>query len=397
MNLESDPIYQKFLIKKDRRKSTVRTYKIRLGNYCKFTGLLPSELIDEAEAEEDARIRMRKRKIEGYMVGFIKHMKDSGYSPNFIRGSLAVVRNFYKELGIELPNVTCTLKDPQKLITIDDIPTKDVIRKALKHCNIKYKAIILLMMSGGMGVAEINHLTLRDYLDSLEIAIKEPLYIDILQKLHEKEEDSTIPTWSIRRFKTSMPYVTFSSPESVKAINDYLDERIEKRFEFKNFDDYLFENNGVKMHDNILNQYFCRLNDTCGFGYEVKGKRNMRFFHPHALRKFYASNLHNGGLDSLNAEWLIGHKVKTLTNTYIKPEISTLKKEYLKVLPALSLEDIEPRTVESDEFKELKNNYEKGFKAKDNQIAELQENQEDTKKILDQVMKELMELKKDKK
>ena len=56
MNLESDPIYQKFLIKKDRRKSTVRTYKIRLGNYCKFTSLLPSELIDEAEAEEDARI-----------------------------------------------------------------------------------------------------------------------------------------------------------------------------------------------------------------------------------------------------------------------------------------------------------------------------------------------------
>ena len=95
MNLESDPIYQKFLIKKDRRKSTVRTYKIRLGNYCKFTSLLPSELIDEAEAEEDARIRMRKRKIESYMVGFIKHMKDSGYSPNFIRGSLAVVRNFY--------------------------------------------------------------------------------------------------------------------------------------------------------------------------------------------------------------------------------------------------------------------------------------------------------------
>ena len=394
MNLESDPIYQKFLIKKDRRKSTVRTYKIRLGNYCKFTSLLPSELIDEAEAEEDARIRMRKRKIESYMVGFIKHMKDSGYSPNFIRGSLAVVRNFYKELGIELPNVTCTLKDPQKLITINDIPTKDVIRKALKHCNIKYKAIILLMMSGGMGVAEINHLTLKDYLDSLEIAIKEPLYIDdILQKLHEKEEDSTIPTWSIRRFKTSMPYVTFSSPESVKAINDYLDERIENGLNFKNFDDYLFENNGVKMHDNILNQYFCRLNDTCGFGYEVKGKRNMRFFHPHALRKFYASNLHNGGLDSLNAEWLIGHKVKTLTNTYIKPEISTLKKEYLKVLPALSLEDIEPRTVESDEFKELKNNYEKRFKDKDNEIADMEKKIENMGTLMEELARELQKQK----
>ena len=117
MNLESNPIYQKFLIKKDRRKSTVRTYKIRLGNYCKFTGLLPSELIDEAKPRK-MPIRMRKRKIEGYMVGFIKYMKDSGYSPNFIRGSVAVVRNFYKELGIELPNVTCTLKYPKNLLPL---------------------------------------------------------------------------------------------------------------------------------------------------------------------------------------------------------------------------------------------------------------------------------------
>ena len=63
-------------------------------------------------------------------------------------------------------------------------------------------------------------------------------------------------------------------------------------------------------------------------------------------------------MDYLDAERLIGHKVPELAGIYIKPEISRLKREYLKVLSYLSLEPVETVTLESDEVKQLKNNYE---------------------------------------
>jgi Skp family chaperone for outer membrane proteins len=70
-----------------------------------------------------------------------------------------------------------------------------------------------------------------------------------------------------------------------------------------------------------------------------------------------------------------------------------LKKEYLKVLPALSLEDIEPRTVESDEFKELKNNYEKRFKDKDNEIADMEKKIENMGTLMEELARELQKQK----
>ncbi len=134
--------------------------------------------------------------------------------------------SFKSDIKIGLKN---TKKPNQRESLI--IPTKDHIRRALKHANVKYQAIILLMSSSGMGSSDIRHLTIKDYLDSLEIT-KYDLSDEggLIQLLRENE--SRIPTWTMRRLKTGMHYETFSSPESVQAINDYIAERIEKKTKF---------------------------------------------------------------------------------------------------------------------------------------------------------------------
>jgi hypothetical protein len=90
--------------------------------------------------------------------------------------------------------------------------------------------------------------------------LKKSLYYDLsnkdelINKL--KENENEIPTWSIRRYKTNMPYVTFSSPESVKAINDYINERYKKGKKFKSINDCLFESRGKHIGKIIIVAYF---------------------------------------------------------------------------------------------------------------------------------------------
>lgn len=352
---------------------------------------MPSELIEEAEMEEEQRIRMRNRQIKRYLIDFIKYLKKENRSPNYINSMLSTIRSFYSSMEIELPHVTCNIKEPEQLITINDIPTKKHIRIALKHSNIKYRAIILLMMSSGMGSSEIRHLTLKDYLQSLKIT---DYNLSNIRELNYKlkENENEIPTWSIRRYKTNMPYVTFSSPESVKAINDYIDERYEKGKKFKSINDCLFESRGKHLGKNIIVAYFSRLNDLCGFGFY----KRQRFFKAHTLRKFFATTLKNNGMDNLTSEWLIGHKINSITNAYIKPDIYRLKKDYLDILPFLSLEKIGTKTVESDEYKELKKQYQDDSKSKDEEIKKLKAEKDEEMSKMNKRLELMEQLLKDK-
>ena len=71
-----------------------------------------------------------------------------------------------------------------------------------------------------------------------------------------------------------------------------------------------------------------------------------------------------------------------LAGIYIKPEISRLKREYLKVLSYLSLEPVETVTLESDEVKQLKNNYENRFKEKDEEMESMKKRMAEMEDIL---------------
>ena len=52
---------------------------------------------------------------------------------------------------------------------LEKLPTKDHIRKALKYCNLRDKAIILLQFSSGMSGGDVRNLTYGQFY----IAIKE--------------------------------------------------------------------------------------------------------------------------------------------------------------------------------------------------------------------------------
>jgi len=244
--------------------------------------------------------------------------------------------------NIEKPDLKNNEK--QKPNELPIIPTKDHIRRAIKHANVKYRAIILLISSSGMTSSGIRRLTIKDYLDSLEITKYDLSDVaELIQMLREKESN-IIPTWSMRRSKTGLHYFTFSSLQSSHAINDYIDDRIEKKRNFTNDNDYLFESRGGLMDPKTFVSYFTRLNDICGFG----SPNGQPLFTSHALRKFFVCNLQYSGFDSLEAKSLLGHNVPKITHKYFKPDIERLKGIYSKALNWLSLGILEARVIESE-------------------------------------------------
>lgn len=81
----------------------------------------------------------------------------------------------------------------------------------------------------------------------------------------------------------------------------------------------------------------------------------MPAFRSHALRKFFASQVYNNGLSETDARFLLGHAIDKTSNAYIKRDLNNLEAQYLKIMPALSMESVNTLTLESEEYNSLKN------------------------------------------
>jgi integrase len=311
--------------------------------------MAPNEWITEAENEEEKRIRMRRRKIKAHLLDFKEFLNTKNYTLLTIRQTIIAVRSFYREFDIELPKMF--LQSDKRQESREDIPTKKHIEIALRHVKPRDKAIILTMSSSGMGASEILSLKIKDLLISLKDEINIPksnvFNVDELIELVEKkrkENPLLIPTWHITRIKTEMPYITFSSPESLTAILNYLEIK-----PTENIEDPLFRNpHNNQMDIETFYKYFLRLNKTCGFGTPDR----QAFFRSHNLRKYFATTI-SEHIPKLKVDRMLGHRVDSITNSYFKTNLPELKQAYIKAIPFISIEDTEVKVLESEDKKLL--------------------------------------------
>lgn len=168
-----------------------------------------------------------------------------------------------------------------------------------------------------------------------------------------------------------MPYITFSTPESLEALLVYMDSR-QKKQPFTSVNDWIFLSDGKQMNGQVLTTYFRRLNDKAGF---EKLKHSV-FFHTHALRKFFGTTLHKKGIQRLNYDFMMGHKIDQIAEAYIKPNVDSLKLEYMQCLEDLSIESVKIRRIQSEEVKNIVNE----LNEKDNQIKQMKAEQKERDK-----------------
>jgi len=351
--MKDDDMVKEFFRNRDLSANTQARYLQVFKLYSTYTGLTPTEHIDEAEAEEEARVMMRKRKIKTHLMGFKEFLYSKEYSELNIKNTVSTVRSFYSEFEIDLPRLKINRKYRKKE-TIDDIPTKKHLENILSHANLKYQAIILLMMSSGMGAAEIRSLSYGDFLRSIKDYYEPPVNakVDIGELIYildkkENENEVIVATWHITRVKTKMPYITFSTSESIKAILKYLNQSPPETPDSPLFRAKRNKNAEISAQGFLV--YFNRLNKTCGYGNTGK----FGFFHSHVLRKYYASTLYKLKIPELVVHWMLGHRVDPVTEAYFKSDLDFLKNQYIDCIPELSMEQTEILKMETDEYKEL--------------------------------------------
>jgi integrase len=352
--INDDPTIKEFLLNRDLQPSTIRSYLFTINAYSEHIHLKPYEFIEEAEKEEYDRIMMRKRAIKDHLLSFKQYLAaEKNYSPHNISKMMTTIRSFYHEFQIELPHIIIR-KKPSERQTISDIPTFEHVREILKLCNRKYSAIITLMLSSGMGAGEVLSLNYSDFLNSIKIYLDIPINkmvdVEVLRNklLEIKLQDNLIiGTWNVRRKKTNMDYVTFSSPESIIYILEYLIQSPPKDLESPLF--RIARNSNTGLTYGTLNMKFARINDELGYG---RVGRN-RFFHSHTLRKLFATTLYKQKLQQLTVDWFLGHKIDPITEAYFKSDIDTLKDQYLTCIKDLSIEAVEIRHLETEDIKKL--------------------------------------------
>ena len=376
MDISDDPRIKDFFNNRDLRKSTRLNYIRDLQLYSLAVDMKPDELIAEAEMEEERSVRLRSRKIRSHLITFRSYLENNNYAPGRIRVAMTTVRTFYNEFEIQIPKV--------KVKSVEEngnreILTKEQIRKAYHKADSKFKAAILLHMSSGMGTSEVLNLTIGDFLKAItkcsETAAKGPL---LISQIRSEVGEDCIATWRISRVKTNMPYTTFSSPESVIAILNYLEERDILKKEYPLFRSAKGEWAQTKAS---YVYHFQVLNDKCKLG--KQGRWNL--FRTHNLRKFFATTLYRAGINQLACDWMLGHRIDKVTGTYFLADDGHLKDAYIKALPDLSLARTETIHVESDEVKEIVRELDK----KDQEIRNIKQEQEKKDEKLESMEKRM--------
>jgi len=305
-------------------QETAVVYKSHLENFRKYAK------VDEYDSLLEADQKSIQRLVEDYLMYIIGKI-----SPNSIRGYMAPI-----ELFFSMNDVVLNTKKLHKMFPSEVKPegygayTREDIKKMLEATSSKRaKAIILFLASsyarrGGLSELKMKHL--HDYDSGC-------MYVQIYPD--EKAE-----------------YETFVTPECVKALHDYFDERTSDS-------ERLTQDSPVFRADYTIGSFYSRSMSVQSITKvvenivkktninRVRGKKRYNIPITHGFRK-YVNSVWKGRTDVNHAyaEKLMGHsRTIPLDNVYLAPDRAKFFKEFLKVLPDLTIDDSERLRIENEE------------------------------------------------
>ena len=334
---------------KTHSKSSRKIYKNAVKQYCKQQQLTLEELLLEADYEEEQRIRWRDRKLKQRLLDFRQHLIKN-YKKNTVQGyfnSIKAIYLFYEiEIG-DLPSLNLKSVNTPEPINYVDLPTKEIIKKALQIADPRMKAIILFMSSSGCAKKETLSLTIQDFIDATKEFHNSNDIYEVLQLLKDRED--IIPMFRLKRQKTNKYYYTFCSPEAVQAIILYL---LQLDQDLKGDEKLHPEDKLFPIHEDYVTILFIRLNNTLKLG--KKGTYNR--LRSHMMRKFHASQLYNAGLTLDEIDALQGRGKDATHSSYFLEDPKKLRQKYIAHMDAITINlDVNQIDIKSSEFVKLEN------------------------------------------
>ena len=342
-------------------KGTKTNYTIALNSYTTFHHASFNELIREAENDEENNIKRSKRRIKQRLIQYRLHLQKEDYKPNTIKMYMAMIQKMYKYNDIDIPPLPPIRVTQTE--TFEDIPTHQEITKAITNSRTKNKALITFIASTGLRRSDVAKLTIQNFIDAT-VTYHENKYNDLITLvLYLEKQEPLVPTWNITDKKTGINHLSFSSHESSMYILVMLKERILLENACSN--DLLFN-----IKPDSISKNFRNLNTKLGMGW----KETRRHFHPHALRKYFATTLTSHDVDYLSTQFLLGHSIGSVDRSYYFANPERLRNKYIRVMEHLTftmrLTVVDVNSREKRELRELRQ-YKEESNQRINQLEEM--------------------------
>ena len=335
--------FEEFCQERNLSKETIRGYKSSIKKYCDYYQMTLDELIDEAIDEENDNVDKRRRSIKTRLLQFRTHLiTETSLKQSSIRTKMRRIFAVYSHFDIELPKLPrVKSKDAEELqTTYFDLPTKQQIGMAVEIAGVRVGSLILFMASSGTGRTECANMTIQTFIDACRGYYTASTLPEIIHELSESIIE-IVPTFYLFRQKTRKQYYTFCTPEAANAILEWLELRLllceEEGTELK------FENSLWDLNQRQISYHLKHINDELNFGY----KGAHRFFRPHTLRKFHASNI---GLSEDNIDLLQGRSRDSIHETYIKTNPERFKKTYMAVMDNVTIGKLGKKDIIHEDF-----------------------------------------------
>ena len=314
----NETILQEIHKAKTHSPSSKKVYRNAVNQYCKLQQKTLYELIQEADTEEEERIRWRDRKLKQRLLNFRQYLIEN-YKKNTIHSYFNAISAIYKHYEIEIGTLPLLNKkniNTPEPINYVDLPTKDIIKKALEIADNRMKAITLFLSSSGCAKRETLNLTIQDFINATKEYHNSDDIYEVINQIKDRED--VIPMFRVKRQKTNKFYYTFCSPEAVNAIINYIITSEQKLTS----EDKLFI-----IHENYVSMQFIELNNTLNLG--KKGTYNR--LRSHMLRKFHASQLYNNGLSLEEVDALQGRRKDSTHSAYFLEDPKNYVKNTLNI------------------------------------------------------------------
>ncbi len=319
---QDNEILQEIVLTRNLSERSEILYKRIIKLYTTFHQMSLQDLLTEAETEEEQGIRWKNRTLRKRLLSFRNHLYNN-YMTSTAKMNFSKILTIYRHYEIEiytLPPIS-TKKTTNSIIYFEDLPNKEIIRKALTVARPLHQRIILFQISTGCSAIDTINLKIKDLLDSVrDYYTGDDIYemIDLL-----KDNNNIIPCFRMKRNKTGKVYYTFCTNECFKSICMYLLTRKSLRNTDRVF----------KISQLHLMQLFREVNDLLGLG--TVGDSGFVRFRSHMLRKYHASALYNDGMgmDTVNA--LQGKAKNKTDSSYFMEDPNNLKSEYVKHMGVL--------------------------------------------------------------
>jgi len=283
--------------------SSMYTYALTVRQFSDYAKMSADELIAACLNSEGIPDQKKVHEASLLVDEFLGELEDEGRATYSLLVKSACIKTFYRVNGIQ---ITTPIRYKARTTYRDRAPTPEEIQRMIEMANLREKAMIAMLATGGFRIGTLCKLKYRHVKEDLE-AGRVPLHIHVEAELNKGKV---------------CDYDTFINDEAVRYLKLYLEQRREGTDKIPpepiTDESPLFrtkEKEVKPLPPRVAKVALRNVLKRAGL-FKKNGKRSE--IRVHSLRKFFRTQMTALGVPTEYVEYMMGHKLSTYHDVRMK-------------------------------------------------------------------------------